>query len=43
MTLYDQLSPEGKTLLDEAGKRLAAAYDPALRRAGGNLSRRVPA
>ena len=31
MTLYDQLSPEGKTLLDEAKKRLSAAYDPALR------------
>ncbi len=28
-TLYDQLSPEGKKLLDEAGQRLAAAYDPA--------------
>lgn len=30
LTLYDQLSPEGKTLLDEAMQRLAAAYDPAL-------------
>ncbi len=27
-TLYSQLSPEGKTLLDEAGRRLFAAYDP---------------
>ena len=31
LTLYDQLSPEGKTLLNEAMQRLAAAYDPALR------------
>ena len=30
MTLYDQLSQEGKNLLYEAEKRLAAAYDPAL-------------
>ncbi len=27
-TLYDQLSPEGKTLLNEAMEKLAAAYDP---------------
>ena len=28
-TLFDQLSPEGKTLLNEAKERLSAAYDPA--------------
>ncbi len=28
-TLYEELSPEGKTLLDEAYQRLSAAYDPA--------------
>ena len=31
ITLYDQLSPEGKTLLNEALKRLDAAYDPVSR------------
>ena len=30
-TLYDQLSPEGKTLLNEAFQRLSSAYDPASR------------
>ncbi|MBR3738925.1 MAG: hypothetical protein IKN04_00520 [Clostridia bacterium] len=31
LTLYDQFSPEGKTLLNEAFQKLSAAYDPVSR------------